>query len=134
MGLMYRCFVLITASAFCLPQAYADAESPLQQQVDALTERVNQLERRLDTLESPELKQMVEQVTAPVNPGHSDDRSNWNRLKVGYNYGEVRELLGEPVRIKKGGMEFWYYSDQGLDGPFVKFLFKKVNDWNAPQE
>ncbi len=134
MGLMNRCLVLMAVAAFCMPHAYADAESSLRKQVEVLTERVNQLEQRLNTLESPELKQMVEQVTAPVNPGHSDDQSNWNRLKVGYNYNEVSELLGEPVRIKKGGMEFWFYSDQGLDGPFVKFLFKKVNDWKAPQE
>ena len=134
MGLMNRCLVFVTAGAFCLPQAYADNESSLRQQVELLTERVNQLERRLDALESPELKKMVEQNTAPVNPGQSDDQSNWNRLKIGYNYDEVRGLLGEPVRIKKGGMEFWYYSDQGLDGPFVKFLFKKVNAWKGPDQ
>lgn len=113
-------------------QAGAADDSSMQQQIQDLKTRVLELERRLNVLESPEMMKVIEQASEPTNPGHSDDLSNWNRLNVGYNYDEVKELLGEPVRIKKGGMEFWFYSDQGLDGPFVKFLFRKVNSWVAP--
>ncbi|ALP53612.1 hypothetical protein Tel_10980 [Candidatus Tenderia electrophaga] len=104
----------------------------MQQQLEALSARVTELERRLEVLESPEIKQMARQLSAPQNPGDSGDRSNWARLKVGYDYEEVRELLGDPVEVKKGGMEFWYYSQQGLKGPYVKFLFRKLNDWHGP--
>ena len=134
MHLLNRSIATMIVSVCWLPQVYADSDASLRQQIEVLTKRVSQLEHRLDMLESPELKQMVEQISTPANPGRSDDETNWQRLKVGYNYDEVRQLLGEPVSIKKGGMEFWYYSDKGLDGPFVKFLFKKVNTWNAPAE
>ena len=134
MNLSIRGVLLWMIGVTYLPLVYANADLSLEQQVEDLSKRVVELERRLNALESPELKQVIEQVSAPVNPGHSDDQSNWNRLKVGYNHDEVRELLGEPVRIKKGGMEFWYYSDVALKGPFVKFLFGKVNDWKGPEE
>lgn len=112
----------------------ADTDVPLKAQLQALEARVSELERRLDALDSPEVQQLVREVSAPQNPGDSDDRSNWDRLKVGYDYAEVRELLGEPLQVKKGGMEFWYYSERGLQGPYVKFLFRKVNDWRGPEE
>lgn len=115
------------------PLSMADSAA-LQQQVEALQQRVDELERRLNALETPQVKHAVEQLTGSTNPGDSNDQSNWRLLKVGFDYHDVRELLGEPVRIKKGGMEFWYYSDRGLKGPYVKFLFKKANDWKAPGE
>ena len=135
MNLLIRPIATIVICVCCLSQVYANSSESLHQQVEKLTNRVSELEHRLDMLESPELKQMVEQISAPPsNLGQSEDKSNWQRLKVGYNYDEVRELLGEPVSIKKGGMEFWYYSSQDLNGPFVKFLFKKVNTWKEPAE
>jgi hypothetical protein len=129
---MKRKWLLLACVVIATGANAADDES-LRQQVESLSKRVTQLEQRLDALESPEVKQVIEQVVPPSNPGDSSDVSNWSRLKVGYTYDDVRKLLGEPVRIKKGGMEFWYYSDKGLDGPFVKFLFRQVNAWQAPQ-
>ena len=115
------------------PSSMADSPA-LQQQVENLQQRVDELERRLNALETPQVKHAVEQLTGSTNPGDSLDQTNWRLLKVGFDYHDVRELLGEPVKIKKGGMEFWYYSDQGLKGPYVKFLFKKANDWKAPEQ
>ncbi len=117
----------IANSSVSLASPYTD----LEQQVMELTSRVIELEHRLDTFESPQVVQMIEQSTNPTNPGDSLDQANWNRLKVGYSYDEVRELVGEPVRVKKGTMEFWYYSDRKLDSPFVKFIFKKVHSWKS---
>ena len=116
----------------CSGLSVASSDAALEQKVTDLTSRVIELERRLDALESPEMMEMIEQNTAPTNPGNSLDQSNWNRLKVGYNYDEVRELLGEPVKVKGGTMEYWYYSEHKLEGPFVKFIFKKVGSWKAP--
>jgi len=126
-----RIFLFLCGVLFASP-SFAQNDTSLQQQLEALTERVNQLEQRLKKLESPELMQMMRESTPPDNPGDSKDTSNWERLKVGFDYDDVRDLLGEPRQIKKGGMEFWYYSDAGLKGPYVKFLFKKVNAWRAP--
>ena len=115
----------------CSGMSSASSDVDLEHKLTELTSRVMELERRLDALESPEMMELIEQNTGPTNPGDSLDQSNWNRLKVGYNYEEVRELLGEPVKIKKGSMEFWYYSERKLDGPFVKFIFKKVHSWKS---
>jgi len=108
-------------------------EAELQQQIEALQQRVTELEKRLDALQSPEVMEMVEKMSKPTHPGDSSDLSNWSRLNVGFDYYEVRDLLGEPQSVKKGGMEFWFYSDRGMKGPYVKFLFRKLNDWKAPE-
>ena len=129
LGTQIKCFLLLGIA--CSSLSYASSDIALEQKVVDLTSRVIELERRLDALESPEMMQMIEQNSEPTNPGDSLDQSNWNRLSVGYNYDEVRELLGAPLTIKKGSMEFWYYSERKLDGPFVKFIFKKVHSWKS---
>ncbi len=112
-------------------QALDDAN--MQQQLDMLQQRVSELEQRLNVLEAPQIQQTIPEITGPEITGHSDAASNWTLLKVGYSYDKVRELLGEPVMVKSGAMEFWLYSDRGMDGGFVKFLFNKVNSWKGPQ-
>ena len=116
-----------------MPLAQASGEGDLQQQIDVLQQRVTELEQRLKVLDTLKIQQAIRAATGPESPGQSDVASNWEFIKVGYSYDKVRELLGEPLKIKKGAMEFWYYSDRELDGPFVKFLFNKVNSWKVPQ-
>ncbi len=128
-GLKIGGVLLLVLASSSVSLASADAD--LERRVMELTSRVIELERRLNAFESPQMVRMIEQNTASTNPGSSLDQANWNRLKVGYNYDEVRELVGEPVKVKKGAMEFWYYSDRRLDGPFVKFIFKKVHSWKS---
>ena len=122
---------LLLLGLACSGISDASSDVDLEHKLNDLSTRVLELERRLNALESPEMVQLIEQNTASTNPGDSQDQSNWNRLKIGYNYDEVRELLGEPVMIKKGSMEFWYYSERKLDGPFVKFIFNKVHSWKS---
>ena len=129
MGLKISGLILLGLASSGVSNASSDVD--IERKLSDLTSRVIELERRLSALESPEMIQMIEQNTAATNPGDSQDQSNWNRLKVGYNYDEVRELVGEPVKIKKGSMEFWYYSERKLDGPHVKFIFKKVHSWSS---
>ena len=112
--------------------AYAADDVSLKRQVEMLSQRVGELERRLDAIESPEIKAAIQQAVPPTNPGDSADGSNWSRLKIGFTYSDVRELLGEPLKIKPGDVELWYYSDQGADGPHVKFVFRLLNNWKAP--
>lgn len=116
-----------------MPLTQAADDAALQQQVELLQQRVTELEKRLKALETPQIQQAIRAATGPENPGHSEVASNWEFLKVGYSYDKVRELLGEPLDVKSGAMEFWFYSDRGLEGPFVKFLFNKVNSWKGPQ-
>ncbi len=132
MRLLY-CYALVLTMGLA-PLSHATDTEALQRQIEALTKRVVELEQRMDILDAPAVQTAIKEASGPQNPGDSRDASNWGFLKVGYNYDEVRELLGEPVSIKRGGMEFWYYSDQGLKGAYVKFLFRKVNDWRGPAE
>ena len=133
MELLYRSALALVIAMGVVPAGYAADSEALQQQIEALTKRVTALEKRIGILDTPAVKMAIKEASGPQKPGDSSDASNWGFLKVGYNYAEVRELLGEPVSIKRGGMEFWYYSDRGLKGPFVKFLFRKVNDWRGPR-
>lgn len=114
--------------------AAADEVEALQKQVEALTERVEELEKRIGIIDTPAVQKAIQDISGPQNPGNSEVASNWDFLKVGHGYDDVEELLGAPHKIKKGAMEFWYYSDKGLDGPFVKFLFSKVNSWQSPAQ
>lgn len=119
-------------SVMTISGAYAGDDDGLRQQIESLSKRVGELERRIDALEAPEVKEVIQQVVPPANAGDSTDTSNWDRLKVGLGYDDVRELLGEPVRIRRGDLELWFYSDKGTNGPYVKFFLRQVNDWKAP--
>lgn len=127
--------IAVVAGLLCsiVPLAHGTEDVHLQQQVEQLQQRVSDLERRLKALESPQIKEAIRAATGPENPGHSEVASNWEFLKIGNSYDKVRELLGEPLSTKSGAMEFWFYSDRGLEGPYVKFLFNKVNGWKGPQ-
>lgn len=121
--------------------ALAASDRSLQLQIDALTQRLSELEQRIDELEKKPATTINKttvirtksSLPVPTNPGEWQDTTNWIHLKVGYNYEEVRELLGEPLKIRGGSSEYWYYTDKKLDGPHVKFLFKKVNSWKPPE-
>jgi len=116
------------------------SDKAMQMQVDALTERLSELEQRLNTIEKKPT--MVTRTTIiktdnslppPTNPGEWQDTANWIHIKVGMDYQDVRDLLGEPIKIRRGASEFWYYTEQKFDGPHLKFLFKKVHAWKAPE-
>ncbi|MFC1748211.1 hypothetical protein ACFL2V_05330 [Pseudomonadota bacterium] len=135
MKMFFGSVLALAMTAGSLPLSHAaDDIEVLQLQVEALTKRVAELEQRLGVIDTPAVQKVIKDLNGPEDPGNSALASNWGFLKVGYDYVEVKELLGDPVKIKKGAMEFWYYSDKGLKGPFVKFLFSKVNDWKAPSE
>ena len=127
------CMTLAAGLLTVMPMAEASDDAPLQQQMESLQQRMTELEKRLNALETPQIQQAIRAVSGPENPGHGEVAANWKFLKVGHGYDKVRELLGEPVAIRKGAMEFWYYSDRELDGPFVQFLFNKVSEWREPQ-
>jgi len=99
-------------------QAIVDLQS-LQQQVFDLQKRVTELENQQTT------------PTANIN-NKKTAGSVWQQLKIGMNYTEVTQLLGKPEHKTRGSVEFWYYSDQRSDGPFAKFIFQRLNNWEAP--
>ncbi|MBL1260982.1 MAG: hypothetical protein COB33_010680 [Thiotrichaceae bacterium] len=132
-------FAALMAGSVMATSALA-SDKAMQMQVDALTERLSELEQRLNTIEKKPT--MVTRTTIiktdnslppPTNPGEWQDTANWIHIKVGMDYQDVRDLLGEPIKIRRGASEFWYYTEQKFDGPHLKFLFKKVHAWKAPE-
>ncbi|NOY62449.1 MAG: hypothetical protein GXP10_04720 [Gammaproteobacteria bacterium] len=131
----------------------AATATDLQQQLDALKIQVSELEQRLGKLEQPALETSSVQSAAgqpaptvirevvifkgeapPLeNPGTWQDPMNWTRLKSGFSFKKVIALIGEPVFKKGGDFATWYYTDKGKDGPYAKFMFKKLNTWKAPE-
>jgi len=88
----------------------------LQQQVLDLQKRVTELESQTtNSIDSVHNKKIKESV--------------WQQLKLGMSYQDVTKLLGKPEYTTRGSVEFWYYSEQKSDGPFAKFIFKRLNNW-----
>lgn len=130
---------LIVGTLFITP-AIAASDKSLQLQIDSLTQRLSELEQRLDNVESrpaavsrTTIIKTTSSLPPPTNPGEWQDPTNWLHLKVGMDYDDIRALLGEPLKIRRGSSEFWYFTDKKFDGPHLKFLFKKLNSWSAPQ-
>lgn len=128
------------ASLLFITPTIARSSDALQQQVDNLSQRLTELEQRLDALEKKPktvtrttIIKTESSLPPPTNPGEWRDATNWVHLKIGMDYQDVRDLLGEPVKIRSGASEFWYYTDKKFDGPHLKFLFKKLNSWKTPE-
>ena len=106
------------------------AEDNVDQRLEALQLKLQQLEARIKTLETAVVKaDLVERDESEA----LENISPWVQLKLGLTPAKVKELLGQPLSTRKGAMdEYWYYSPQGKNGPYVKFMFLKVDSWKAP--
>ena len=60
--------------------------------------------------------------------------SSWRRLKKGISRDEVRTCLGEPLKIKGGDFERWYYGQTASPyGPAtVTFYLGLLDSWVEP--
>ena len=122
-------FILILLNA---GSASAWAGSETESRLSELKQKLLELEARIQTLESQSQLGHVSprQSLKMQKPGSS---SPWSRLKLGLNYNQVTELLGKPESKRKSAMaEYWYYSEKRSEGPYVKFIFSKVDGWKAP--
>ncbi len=96
----------------------------LRRQIEALTQRVEILERRLGEVSETQSAIVAETPLPSGDP--------WQQLDIGMTFGKVEALLGKPLSRQKGSVEMWYYSDARKAGPFVKFIFKQVHSWRGP--
>ena len=126
---MFKCisilFVLMAVSIPCWAEG-----GNVEQRLEALQSKIQQLEARIKTLEIATIK--ADLVDRDENEA-LEEVSPWVQLKLGLTPAKVRELLGKPMSTRKGAMdEYWYYSSEGKNGPYVKFMFLKVDSWKAP--
>ena len=111
-----RCF-LIPLIIFSVSLPASASEDELQKQIDALSQRVEQLEQVVRGLSSED---------------NWKDSAYWSRLKREMDEHEVRKILGNPSRIEESIFTTWYYHASSKLHSFVWFDEGKVLGWEAP--
>lgn len=55
--------------------------------------------------------------------------SNWRQLSTVMTPGDIRRLLGEPIRINGGDIATWHYQNRG----YVTFMNNRLYSWSEPK-
>ena len=98
-----------------------------------LDRRITELELRVAELERIILESQTE-FDSPIR--FSDkwkDKSNWRKLRLGMTKSQIREILGEPLKINANAVlgDTWYYPD--VLGGDIRFSTNgKVKSWSEP--
>ena len=71
-----------------------------------LRKKVTELEARIKKLEGL-LLEVGEKNSKPTLGWQN--KMNWRQLEIGMNQSNVRDLLGEPIKIIQGVKTLWYY-------------------------
>lgn len=56
--------------------------------------------------------------------------ANWRKLSTEMGPSDVRQVLGEPLRLDGGDIARWYYQNDGT----VNFFNGKVTQWREPRK
>lgn len=93
------------------------------------SERIDQLEREIREIKA-QLSELTGSQSEPSPPGQGwKSLANWRALAEGMSQSEVRELLGQPVRVDKVRYLFWRYPRRGE----VVFADGRVLQWQEPR-
>lgn len=123
--------VILTAIAVGLCLVLSPPLFAQQDEVSQLRQRVTELEEKVKELEVL-LRECTE---ARQKQGESSygwqNKKNWRSLEIGMSESQVREALGEPVKVIKGVKTLWYYPN--FYGGYVSFDEKgNLTGWNEP--
>jgi hypothetical protein len=93
-------------------------------------DRIDQLERRIQAIES-QLFELTGSQVRPLETGEGwKSLSNWRSLRRGMRPIEVRGILGDAHRIDGGYFTRWHYQNGGI----VVFANEEVNEWTEPRQ
>jgi hypothetical protein len=125
-GVVLAVVIGITMIAYKPSQLYAQAD-----EVSQLRQRVTELEQKVKELEGL-LKECNEAQKSRQNADYGwQNKKNWRNLVVGMKEDQVRNILGEPVKVIKGVKTLWYYPN--VYGGYVSFDENgKLTGWNEP--
>jgi len=74
----------------------------------------------------------VPQSSLGVPAGYSETWvSAWDGMAKGLSQPQVRRMLGEPLRVSRGGVEEWYYLADTQRGCVFFFMDQAIH-WNGP--
>lgn len=107
----------IDARIRVLELVLANQDKARDSELRALADRVAALENQLAQSNAPK-------------PSSTD---GWSSIRRGMAKREVRDLLGEPMKLVDGALTHWFYSEDGYAGPHVAFRDGRVFDWSPPQ-
>ncbi len=98
------------------------------ERISALEKEINAIKLRLAKVEALPIDSSSSVLPLTTKDGWKS-LSNWRALKTGMSPIEVKNILGEPHRVRGGDLTFWYYQN----GSSVIFLSEKVNAWTEPR-
>lgn len=98
------------------------------------SDRIVQLEKEIQ-----EIKLRLSKLESLLStPGKAQDLetsregwksvANWRKLTKGMSTSDVRQILGEPDRVRGGDFAYWEYQNGGM----VTFYEEKVDRWTEP--
>ena len=123
------CFALVVS--ICLSPIVPSRVSGQTDEASQLRQRVIELEQKTKELED-QLKECHEARKRQQEVDHGwQNKKNWRSLEVGMKEDQVRNILGEPVKVIKGVKTLWYYPN--FYGGYVSFGENgKLTGWNEP--
>jgi len=127
--LRFSVSLVAVAIGLCLvlsPSVFAqdDEVSQLRQRVTELEQKVQELEALLTECTEAREKQEASSYGW-------QNKKNWRSLEIGMSESQVREALGEPVKVIKGVKTLWYYPN--FYGGYVSFDEDgELTGWNEP--
>src|SRR5258708_17619416 len=118
--------VLVTL--LCAASITTLAQTPTENQNEQLRAQVEELEARLADVEQRlgRIEKTSKDSSATPSAVLPPETQRWRSLSKSMSRAQVKQLLGEPLRIEGGPFEYWYYSKNGSSGPHVRFYQNRV--------
>lgn len=102
-----------------------------QDEISRLWNKIDELERRLELLESPAKERIDPGVTQNPQSPAWENKKNWRRLRQGMTEAQVAAILGEPIKVIQGAKTLWYYPN--IYCGYVTFNEDgSLSQWNEP--
>lgn len=100
---------------------------------DELRMRIQDLETRVEALERIILESGMGIPNLFEPSGQPNNQlASWRRLQNGMSVDQVRNILGEPLRIQRSGsLLTWYYSTR-ISSSYLMFMEDRLFSWNEP--
>ena len=118
--------IALALLVFLVPPLWAQEEdiTQLRQRITELEAKVKQLEAVIDAYREPQKD--------PGNPRFGwQNKMNWRRLQRGMADSQVKNILGEPIKVISGVKTLWYYPN--IYCGYVTFDSQgRLIGWNEP--